>query len=60
MLTDELTSQEAADLVGVSRPFLVKNLRPYRMIGNRRRYRRADVVAYGLSLRSERNQEVPE
>ena len=46
----ELSSQQAADRLGVSRPFLMANLKPYRMVGNRSRYRIEDVDAYGASL----------
>jgi excisionase family DNA binding protein len=46
----ELSSQETADLLGVSRPHVVKLARtgelPHRMVGNRHRFRRADVLAY--------------
>jgi excisionase family DNA binding protein len=60
----ELTTQEAADLLNVSRPFLIKLIEsqeiPCRKVGRHRRIRFADLMEYKQKTDTQRTQALDE
>jgi excisionase family DNA binding protein len=63
-LEAEITTQQAAELLNVSRPFVVglidKGTLPARMVGNHRRLPLKDVLAYKADNRAKRHQSLHE
>jgi excisionase family DNA binding protein len=60
----ELTTQEAADLINVSRPFLIKQLEediiPYHKVGKHRRIRFTDLMEYKTNIDAARSKVLDE
>jgi excisionase family DNA binding protein len=60
----ELTTKQAADMLGVSRPFLIARLEagelPFRKVGRHRRIRMDDVLSYRDSMRTTRRNALDE
>jgi len=63
-LESEITTQQAAELLNVSRPYVVglidKGTLPARMVGNHRRLPLEDVLAYKADNRAKRRQTLRE
>jgi excisionase family DNA binding protein len=61
---EELTTQEAAEILNVSRPFVVKQVEcgeiPHKKVGSHRRLLLKDILAYQKRMQKERNKALQE